>query len=91
MQACQVPKIRMHDQGRCEDFAFGGGALDLPPELFQFTWLAPSKNFWKFEFSRPSQIAFLESFLPEISMFYNCLTMKISKITTDQYDSVTHS
>jgi hypothetical protein len=76
-----------------------GGRLDLPPELFQFTWfcdvrealswLAPSKKFWKFEFSRPSQMAFLESFLPKISMFYYCLTMKISKITTDQYDSVT--
>jgi hypothetical protein len=32
--------------------------------------------------SRPSKIAFLESFLPKISMFYYCLTMKISKITT---------
>jgi hypothetical protein len=41
--------------------------------------------------SRPSQIAFLESFLPKISMFYYCLTVKISKITTDQYDSVTYS
>ena len=84
----------MRDQGRCEDFAFGGEGgeggerLDLPPELFQFTWfcdarealswLASSKKIWKFEFSRPSEIAFLESFLPKISMFYYCLTMKIS-------------
>jgi hypothetical protein len=42
IQTCQVRKIRMRDQGRCEDFAFGGGGggggrLDLPPELFQFT------------------------------------------------------
>jgi hypothetical protein len=41
MQTCQVRKIRMRDQGRCDDFAFGGrgggGRLDLPPELFQFT------------------------------------------------------
>jgi hypothetical protein len=90
----------MCDQGRCKDFAFGGGGegLDLPPELFQFTWfskareapswLAPSKKIWKFEFSRPSEKAFLESFLPKISMFYYLITMKISKITTDQYDSV---
>jgi hypothetical protein len=70
----------MRDQGRCEDFAFGGGGgggggLELPSELFQFTrfcdareapsWLAPSKKIWKFEFSRPSEIAFLESFLPK--------------------------
>jgi hypothetical protein len=85
----------MRDQGRCEDFGGrgGGGRVDLPPELFQFTWfcdaheplswLAQSKKFWNFEFSRPSEIAFLESFLPKISMFYYCLTMKISKITTD--------
>ena len=39
MQTCQVRKIRMCDQGRCEDIAFGGGGgrLDLPLELFQFT------------------------------------------------------
>jgi hypothetical protein len=24
LQTCQVRKIRMRDQGRCEDFAFGG-------------------------------------------------------------------
>jgi hypothetical protein len=80
----------MCDQGRCEDFAFGGGGggqrLDLlilrRPQAAIMVGV---------ELSRPSEIAFLESFLPKISMFYYCLTMKISKITTDQYDSVTYS
>jgi hypothetical protein len=29
LQTCQVRKIRRRDQGRCEDFAFGGERLDL--------------------------------------------------------------
>jgi hypothetical protein len=61
----------------------GGGGLRLDlPEFFQLNvfawfcdacevppWLAQSQMFWKFEVSGPLEMAFLESFLPNISIF----------------------
>jgi hypothetical protein len=69
-----------------------GGRLDLP-EFFQ-------NNGFHLILRRPRGATLVSAeqenlnslfWKPKISMFYYCLTMKISKITTDQYDSVTYS